>query len=38
LKGGLSEAYFNTLKFHPDFPQRFGCIEDTRAHCQQFFP
>ncbi len=33
-----SEAQFKTLKYRPDFPERFGCIEDARAHCQQFFP
>ena len=32
-----SEAQFKTLKYRPDFPARFGCIEDARAHCQQFF-
>ena len=34
----FSEAHFKTFKYRPDFPQRFGCIEDARAHCQQFFP
>ena len=34
----FSEAQFKTFKYRPDFPQRFGCIEDARAHCQQFFP
>jgi transposase InsO family protein len=33
-----SESQFKTLKYRPDFPQRFGSIEDARAHCQQFFP
>ena len=32
-----SEAQFKTLKYRPDFPQRFGSIEDARAHCQRFF-
>ena len=32
-----SEAHFKTLKYRPDFPARFGCIEDARAHCQAFF-
>lgn len=32
-----SEAQFKTFKYRPDFPERFGCIEDARAHCQQFF-
>ncbi|GMV43629.1 MAG: hypothetical protein AMXMBFR64_53450 [Myxococcales bacterium] len=25
------------LKYSPDFPNRFGCIEDGRAHCIDFF-
>jgi len=33
----FSEAQFKTLKYRPDFPKRFGCIEDARAHCQRFF-
>ena len=33
-----SEAQFKTMKYRPDFPARFGCIEDARAHCQHFFP
>jgi transposase InsO family protein len=33
-----SEAQFKTLKYRPDFPTRFGSIEDARAHCQIFFP
>lgn len=33
-----SEAQFKTLKYRPDFPERFGCIEDSRSHCQMFFP
>ncbi len=33
-----SEANFKTLKYRPDFPERFGSIEDGRAHCQSFFP
>jgi putative transposase len=32
-----SEAQFRTLKYRPDFPDRFGCIEDARAFCQTFF-
>jgi putative transposase len=31
------EAHFKTLKYRPDFPERFGCIEDARAHCRRFF-
>src|SRR5271154_3086355 len=32
-----SEAQFKTLKYRPDFPARFGSIEDARSHCQEFF-
>lgn len=32
-----SEAQFKTLKYRPDFPARFGCIEDARAYSQSFF-
>jgi putative transposase len=32
-----SEAQFKTLKYRPDFPERFGAIEDARAHCADFF-
>ena len=32
-----SEAQFKTLKYRPGFPERFGCLEDARAHCQHFF-
>jgi hypothetical protein len=30
-------SHFKTFKYRPDFPDRVGCIEDTRAHCQRFF-
>lgn len=33
----FSESQFKTMKYRPDFPPRFGCIEDARAHCQAFF-
>jgi putative transposase len=33
----FSEAQFKTLKYRPDFPARFTCIEAARAHCQTFF-
>jgi len=33
----FSEAHFKTLKYRPDFPERFGCLEDSRAHCKDFF-
>lgn len=33
----FSEAHFKTLKYRPGFPERFGTIEDARAHCGNFF-
>ena len=33
-----SEAQFKTLKYRPDFPERFGAPEHARAHCAVFFP
>ena len=33
----FSEAHFKTLKYRPDFPDRFGCIEDARNFCADFF-
>ncbi len=32
-----SEAQFKTLKYRPEFPDRFASIEQTRAFCRQFF-
>lgn len=32
-----SEAQFKTLKYRPDFPQRFGCLQDAQSHCRTFF-
>jgi putative transposase len=32
-----SEAQFKTLKYRPEFPERFGSLEDARAHCAAFF-
>ena len=32
-----SEAQFKTLKYCPQFPERFGSLEDARAFCQDFF-
>jgi len=34
----FSEAQFKTLKYRPDFPARFGSIQDARAHGHLFFP
>lgn len=33
----FSEAQFKTLKYCPQFPDRFGSIEDARAFCKDFF-
>ena len=32
-----SEAQFKTLKYRPDFPKRFGCVQDSRGFCGDFF-
>jgi putative transposase len=32
-----SESQFKTLKYSPEFPDRFGSIEDARAFCREFF-
>jgi putative transposase len=34
----FSEAQFKTLKYRPDFPDRFGSILDARGFCRMFFP
>jgi putative transposase len=33
-----SESQFKTMKYRPEFPERFGSIEDARVFCQTFFP
>lgn len=33
----FSEAQFRTLKYQPDFPDRFASIEHGRGFCQTFF-
>ena len=33
----FSESAFKTLKYQPRFPKRFGCIEDARSFCRDFF-
>lgn len=33
----FSESQFKTLKYRPDFPNRFGSIEDARLFSQRFF-
>jgi putative transposase len=32
-----SEANFKTLKYRPEFPERFDDIEHARTHCRAFF-
>ena len=32
-----SEANFRTVKHYPDFPDRFGSVQDSRHFCQPFF-
>lgn len=32
-----SESQFKTMKYRPEFPDRFGSIQDARAFCRQFF-
>jgi len=34
----FSEAHFKTMKYRPDYPDRFGSIQDARRFCQDFFP
>jgi putative transposase len=33
-----SESQFKTLKYRPDFPERFGSVEDARSFCHSLFP
>jgi putative transposase len=33
----FSESQFKTLKYRPAFPDRFGSLEDARAHSRAFF-
>lgn len=33
----FSEAHFKTIKYRPDFPDRFGSIEDARDFCVRLF-
>ncbi len=32
-----SESQFRTMKYRPEFPDRFGSIQDARSFCQLFF-
>jgi putative transposase len=33
-----SESQFRNMKYRPEFPGRFGCIQHGRAFCHVFFP
>ncbi len=33
-----SESQFKTMKYRPEFPMRFGALEEARAFCRIFFP
>ena len=33
----FSDSAFKTLKYRPDFPERFGSLQDARGFCQDFF-
>ena len=32
-----SEAHFKTVKYRPNYPNRFGCIQDATSYCARFF-
>jgi len=33
----FSESQFKTMKYQPEFPKRFGCIQDAKSFCRHFF-
>lgn len=33
----FSESQFRTMKYRPEFPDRFGCVQDARTFGQAFF-
>ena len=33
----FSESQFRTMKYRPEFPERFGSIQDARSFCRPFF-
>ncbi len=33
----FSESQFKTMKYRPEFPKKFGSLQDARAFCQDFF-
>jgi putative transposase len=34
----FSESQFKTLKYQPDFPERFGSVQHALSFCRRFFP
>ena len=32
-----AQTALSALQYRPEFPERFGCIEDTRSFCKNFF-
>ena len=37
IKRRVLESHFKTLKYRPEFPRRFGSIQDAREFCREFF-
>jgi putative transposase len=33
-----SESQFKTMKYRPEFPDRFGSLQDSKSFCHTFFP
>ena len=33
----FSESQFRTMKYRPEFPDRFGCFQDAHGFCSRFF-
>jgi putative transposase len=33
----FSESHFKTMKYQPQFPKRFGSIQDAKSFCRDFF-
>lgn len=33
----FSESQFKTMKYRPEFPERFGALQDARVFCAEFF-
>ena len=34
----FSESQFKTMKYQPEYPDRFGSFQDAHGFCQRFFP